>query len=108
MSSFLYAVIRITISICVGLLNGIIDVSPEVLNSLADCLIYLTDTLLSNINVSDLDDITRTSLITVLEVLRNLIRDVAANCLPTGHELIEIIFRLSEVIANFIWELGGR
>lgn len=78
------------------------------MTTLSDGALYLMDFCYSNMQGEVLDQMTCDILISLLYVLRDLVREVAANCLPPGSELGAELFRLSQAIATFILEdLGG-
>nr|ATI20239.1 hypothetical protein [Juglanconis oblonga]ATI20324.1 hypothetical protein [Juglanconis sp.]ATI20398.1 hypothetical protein [Juglanconis oblonga]ATI20504.1 hypothetical protein [Juglanconis juglandina] len=100
-------IIGLTISLCMWILNGDIPLDQAALNGLAGCVDFLFWFIQRVINPAYLDDNARAILIPVLEFLRDIIREVAS-LLPPGHELIASIFRLSEAIANFLFDIGVR
>lgn len=99
--------IYIVISLCERLLLGTIEFSPQILNILLDSALYLIDFCYSNIQGEELDQMTRDILISLLETLRDLVREIVCNYLPPNSELGAELWRLSIAIAAFIWELGG-
>jgi len=96
------------ISISEGLLFGTLELTPQVLNTLSDGALYLVDFCYANIDRDCLDTMTCRILTNLLHVLRDLIGEVAANCLPADSELTAELIGLTRAIATFIIEeLGG-
>lgn len=97
-----------TISISEKLLFGTLELTSQVLNTLSDAALYLTEFFYANIDRYSLDTMTCQILTTLLHVLRDLIGEVAANCLPAYSDLTAELIGLSQAVATFIIEdLGG-